>query len=216
MENNNIFIKRILFSILGIVLLSLGIAITKCSLLGMDTYTGMNSSVASFLGISLGNYQLIVNVFLLIIMFIFEPKLLGIGTIINMVFVGYIIELFLETFRYTNIDISLSNNIVFKFVILFIGTLILCFGASMYIITNLGVSPYDSLAIIISNKINILSFAKARIITDIICVLIGSFVGIVLGDDNFGKFIGIGTIFITIVTGPMIEKFNKVVVRLII
>lgn len=54
-------LRRILSSALGIIILSLGISINKGSVLGMDTFTGMNTTVSNYFNMSLGNYQLILN-----------------------------------------------------------------------------------------------------------------------------------------------------------
>ena len=49
----------------------------------------MNYGISHKLGMSFGNYQLLSNIVLLIIVIIFEEKLIGTGTFGNMILVGY-------------------------------------------------------------------------------------------------------------------------------
>ena len=53
--------------------------------MGTDTCSAMNYGISHKLGMSFGNYQLL----LLIIAIIFEKNLIGTGTFGNMILVGY-------------------------------------------------------------------------------------------------------------------------------
>lgn len=204
-------IRSIFSSAIGVIILSLGISINKGSALGMDTYTGMNTTVADYFNMSLGNYQLILNSILLLSMFIFGRYLLGLGTVLNMVFVGYLVDFFLKIFNGTVLSFSVEKSIGIRLLLLIIGTLILCLGASLYITADLGVAPYDALAIMMSDHIKKLPFSVARIITDVVCVIVGLIFGTVLGPYPFGTIIGIGTILTAFGTGPFIGFFNMTI-----
>lgn len=204
-------LRRILSSALGIIILSLGISINKGSVLGMDTFTGMNTTVSNYFNMSLGNYQLILNIILLLSMFILGKYLLGLGTVLNMVFVGYLVDFFLKTFEGTILDFEVEKSLVIRLILLVIGTVILCLGASLYMTANLGVAPYDALAIMMSDHIDKLPFSVARIITDVICVVVGLIFGTLLGPYPFGAIIGIGTVITALGTGPIIDLFNRTI-----
>lgn len=216
MSLKNYSIRRILCSILGVAVLSFGISICKGSLLGMDTYTGMNTAVSNYIGISLGNYQLVLNIVLLISMVFFGRHLLGLGTVINMVFVGYLVDFFLNIFKGTFISADEEKTFLIKIILLVVGAIILCLGASLYMTADLGVSPYDALAIMINNHVPRISFKIARIGTDLVCVIVGLVFGTVLGNSPFGTIVGIGTVLTAFGTGPFIEFFNKTISKLLV
>ncbi len=211
MNLKNYSLRKILCSVLGVTILSFGISICKGSLLGMDTYTGMNTAVSNYLGASLGNYQLVLNILLLLSMLFFGRHLLGLGTVINMVFVGYMVDFFLSMFKGTFISADEEKSFLVKIMLLIVGAIILCLGASLYMTADLGVAPYDALAIMIADHAPNVSFRVARIGTDFICVVVGFIFGTVLGDSPFGTIVGVGTILTAFGTGPFIEFFNHTI-----
>ena len=62
--------------------------------LGTDPFSGMNMAVADMIGMAYGNFQLIVNIVLLIIEIAFGRRFLGIGTVVNAVCLAYITTFF--------------------------------------------------------------------------------------------------------------------------
>jgi len=75
----------------------------------------------------------------------------------------------------------------------------LCFGSSLYFIADMGVSTYDAVALIMSEK-KIARFQYCRIGTDIICTAVGF---------SLGAIVGVGTVFTAFFMGPIIAFFNK-------
>lgn len=109
-----------------------------------------------------------------------------------MVFVGYLIQIFSNSFL--NISLFFTNS-----ALLLVGILILTMGASLYFTSNLGVAPYDAVGLILSKRLNI-KFQYCRIFTDAVLVIL-SFI--------FHGPLGIATIFIALFTGPLISFWNK-------
>ena len=94
-----------------------------------------------------------------------------------------------------------------RFIFMVAGVIVLSFAASLYQTADLGISPYDSIAIIISNKFKI-KFFWARIITDSICVIISfALGGITLG------ILGIGSFICALGMGPIVHFFHTKVSR---
>ena len=62
--------------------------------LGTDPCTLMNVAIADTIGMSLGNWQALLNTVLLVIVVIFGGRNLGFGTLANMFLVGYSIDFF--------------------------------------------------------------------------------------------------------------------------
>ena len=63
----NINWKHVLIMCIGNILAGMGIAIFKLAGLGTDPFSGMNMAVAAKLGMAYGNFQLLVNVVLLVV-----------------------------------------------------------------------------------------------------------------------------------------------------
>ena len=73
-------------SFIGVAILSMG---TTFSRGGLDPFTAMNTGISNKLGIGLGVYQLAVNLVIFIFILWLDRKQIGIGTILNMVLVGF-------------------------------------------------------------------------------------------------------------------------------
>ena len=85
-----------------------------------------------------------------------------------------------------------------------------CIAASLYITADLGVSTYDAVALIIVNTWKKGKFRYVRIITDIVCILIGIATFLISGGKiiQVPTIVGIGTIITAFFMGPLIEFFN--------
>ena len=91
------------------------------------------------------------------------------------------------------------------------GFIALCFGSSLYMIADMGVSTYDAIALVCSEKWKLGKFQQVRISSDFLCIAIG--IGLYLlgggSADSISAFVNIGTIltafcmghFLIIVTG---------------
>ena len=93
---------------------------------------------------------------------------------------------------------------------LVVGVVIICFGSAFYMTADLGVSTYDAVALIIVNTWKRGKFQYVRIITDVICVLLGVALFLVSGGAarDIITIAGVGTIITAFFMGPLIEFFN--------
>ncbi|WP_139650950.1 YczE/YyaS/YitT family protein [Raoultibacter phocaeensis] len=187
--------KRVAFSTLGIVIISLGIAVNRIGGVGVDPFTAMNIGISDMLGISLGVYQLVVNLIILIPIFIFGRKQIGIGTIINLVGVGFLVDFF--TWALTS-TLPLDGGLVQAGICLVIGVALFTFGVSTYMNTDTGVAPYDAVAIVISNRTPA-PYTPVRMAQDILVAIVAFFVG--------GP-IGVFTVIAAFFAGPLITFWN--------
>lgn len=187
---------RFLMSVIGVLFSGLSVGFFKLSQFGTDPFQCLMAGIYNVINIDFGLLYIIINLLILLIVFILDKHFIGIGTIINLFLVGYVVDLsysFLQqNFNY--------DGLVFRIISLIIGFTGLCFGSSIYFTANMGVSTYDALSLHMANK-NIAPFKFCRILTDLICVTTGVLLGGVAG---------LGTIITAFFMGPLINYFNNI------
>ena len=96
-------------------------------------------------------------------------------------------------------------------VCLIIGILIICVASSFYMTADIGVSTYDAVALIISNTWHIGKFKYVRIVTDVVCVILGVALYFLSGASfsGIGAVIGAGTIITAFFMGPLVDFFAR-------
>ena len=88
--------------------------------------------------------------------------------------------------------------------------MILCLSSALYFTADLGVSTYDAVALVWSQRQHKIKFAYCRVICDLVCVTLGVILLLIAGKDFseiFGE-VGIGTIITAFFMGPLITYFN--------
>lgn len=207
-------VRRTIAVILGNIILGMGAAGLRFSLLGNEPYTAMNMAISDGIHMSLGNYQLILNLGLFIIQLIWGRAYIGFGSIINLCFLGYIVE---ASGYVLNLLLNSAEGytLVQKVLFMILSLVVLTLGISMYQTADLGVAPYDYLALGITDHFPTPYFLN-RVITDAFSVL--TIVLVVLGGLITWKesHLGIGTIAGAFFLGPLINvhnKFNKKWIR---
>ena len=187
--------KRLIMCIIGVLLSGVAAGIFGFTAFGMDPFQVFAHGVWGRTPISYGTFYVILNGILLAFMFFFNRRMIGLGTIINLFLLGYVVE-------YTGavLDRVFPVPSVYLRVALMILALILAsLAASLYFVADMGVSAYDWLALTISEKKG-WAFRVVRIATDFICVLTGGLLG---------ATVGIGTVLTAFCMGPVIQFFNE-------
>ncbi|WP_062532294.1 YczE/YyaS/YitT family protein [Jeotgalibaca dankookensis] len=198
------FLLGSLVSIIGITLISFGAALSESMNMGLDPFTAINRGASSLLGFSLGNFQLGVNLVILAIVFFMKKSLIGWGTIYNMVLVGYQVEFFNNLFG--NFFTVEEMSLVIRIIITIAAIAIFAFGVAIYMDTELGVSPYDAITPLITDRTG-WSYTPVRVAQDLI---------IVVGAYFLGGPVGIATIITGFFAGPLISFFSEKVSQPII
>lgn len=196
---DNQYVYRLKFTIIGVIIIAIGVTFLKESGFGMDPFTSMNLGVSQAIKSSLGVFQLKVNIGLFVIMLLTGRRYIGVGTITNMVFIGFMVDFF-------SLIIPNVYNIEFKIIFTVIGIIITCLGVALYSSADLGVAPYDAFGWIVEDITNQkIKFKVTRIFTDAICVLIGL---------HYGGPIGVNTAIMVFFTGPLVEFFKQKICNL--
>ena len=196
------FGPRFAMTLSGVLLCAIAVGFFKDSLFGVDpfqcfaqgTWGGLFSGMTDY-----GTYYMIISLVLLAVDFFLDKHYIGIATFVNLFLTGYIVDFSASTINRLVPDPSLIVRIVF----LLVGILVMCLASSLYMTSDLGVSVYDAVPIIISNKTK-WPFRFCRIGTDVICVAAGFAAGLVPG---------IGTLITAFFMGPLVDFFNRKISR---
>ena len=194
------FGKRLIFMFVGVFLMGFFLSFLIEVDLGTDPCTFMNLTISRALGISFGNWQVILNVFLFVIVILFGRFLIGPGTLANMILIGYIADFFCYLWEKT-IPERYFTQFPSRALIFAVALFFFIIAVSFYINANLGVSPYDAIPQIISLRIfPKVPFSAIRIAYDFLVILVGVFFK---GKPN------VGIVLMALFLGPCISVVGK-------
>ena len=189
-------VLKSLVSLLGVVFIGLGATFLKMGHVGLDPFTALNIGMSNHLGISLGTYQLAVNVVIFVFILFLDRKQIGIVTLFNMVLDGYEIQFFSVVYEH---HVAEGIHIPLIIVDAIIGILLFTLGTSLYMSVDLGVAPYDAIAPVIVEKFPKTKYQWVRSTQDILFMVSGFLAG---GD------VGVMTIIVSFFAGPLINFWN--------
>lgn len=203
--------KRIGMSLFGVIICAVSVGIFKIAALGVDPFQSFMAGLDAMIPIDFGTLYVITNAVMLLFALVFDKHYIGIATFINLFLLGYITQ-----FTYDFLQkIIVAPSIMIRILCLIVGVVIICFGSAFYMTADLGVSTYDAVALIICNTWKKGKFQYVRIITDIVCVILGVALFLLAGGElaQIPTIAGIGTIITAFFMGPLIEFFNVHVAR---
>ena len=194
MEKGNIY-KRILMMLIGNVILGMGAGMLRAADFGVDPYQCFVLGIDKALKLGYGTTFVIVNAVFLVLMLILARKMLNVGTLVNMFFLGYIID-----FSYSMcMKITSSPSFFVRVVYFIVSILLITFSSAVIYTADMGVSTYDWIALKTAEVQKKVSFKWCRVGTDLICVIIGLIFSIIPG---------IGTIVTAFLLGPLVSFFR--------
>lgn len=189
--------RRIPVLLVSVILMGMCVAFFEKIAVGTDPSTVLNLSVAQNVlhWDNLGTWQLIFNVILLtIILLAREGRFIGLGSLANMVLVGYsrdffkpIVELLLP---------GQVESLLVRFSVFVPTTLLFLVAVAFYMVVELGTAPYDAIPQIIAAHTKKVSFTVIRICFDIAVTVTGMLLG--------GQ-IGVFTVAACFFLGPVIS-----------
>lgn len=187
--------RRIGMMLCSILLMGFGISVFSFSGMGVDPFTALNMSVSAKLGLSFGFWQMLVNAVLLLFVARFSKKLINLGTVINMVGVGYVCDFFTAIYdRFLPAPTALPVRLV----LMLCGVVLLSLSASLFFTASLGVGPYDAVGFVLRDKSPI-PYKWCRVLTDVVCTGVAFLLA--------GP-VGVGTVVTAFCMGPIVAFFN--------
>ena len=173
-RNDNLqnWLIRYAFFFLGLVCFGLGIAISvKVQHLGLHPWDVLNVAFFDRFGLSIGTWSVIVGLVLILISLLVSRKYVNIGTFLNALLIGPILDLFLWLDILPNASHSWTDYLLLLLGILIVGT-----GGGLYVAGGIGAGPRDGFMLSMSDKTG-LSVSKARIMVECVVLLIGYLLG---------------------------------------
>lgn len=199
--------KRIFISLIGVIITAFRIGAFKFAAFGVDPFQSFMTGIDTIIPLDFGTVYVIVNAALLLFALIFDRHYIGIAAFINLLLLGYVVD-FSQRLLLTAIP---GPSIAVSAILFIIGFVFLCLGSSLYMTADIGVSTYDAIALICTNKWKLGKFRVIRIITDTLCILIGIALYLIGGGTagTIFTFVSIGTIITAFFMGPIIDLFNR-------
>jgi len=194
METLKLDLKKFPILFLGFIFLSVGVMLTKRAELGMDSWGVFHLGISNNIDLSMGQVIQIVGAIILLLSVIFLKTKIGFGTILNVAFVGYLIDYSDEIYTF------FPNSTIEKVLIFTFGLLFITFGRSLYISAKLGAGPRDGLFVGLSRITQIdVKYVKPAIE---FTVLVSGYI--------LGGPVGFGTIFLIVTSGYLVQYFFKI------
>jgi uncharacterized membrane protein YczE len=200
MKNNKQFILRFCGMLIGVLLLGLGESLLIYTGWGVDPLGALSLSVSHLSGLPYGTCMLMENIVLLAFELILARKLIGIGTLCNMVLIGYVAGFFSE--QWSRLPFLTGQSLAARVTALVVGLAVFTVAAAMYMAAGLGIGAYDWFPIWLARRTKKPSLRLIRILWD------GAFALLAL---IFGRGLGIGvvTLGVVLALGPVIESLGN-------
>ncbi|SJZ72794.1 YczE/YyaS/YitT family protein [Selenihalanaerobacter shriftii] len=182
-------IKKWIQFIIGLIIVSIGIVLTIKADLGAAPWDVFHISLTKHINmLTVGKASQLTGLAVILFSFFIARIKPTSGTIINMLLVGFMIDLIMSI-------IPQPITIIYQYIYLIGGIAIVGFGVAVYITAHCGTGPRDSLMMALTKKFNI-DIQWIRSSLELGALIIGYLLG--------GP-VGIGTICIALGIGPMLS-----------
>jgi len=189
--------KRIPLLLLGFILIGFCVGFMRLLDLGIDPFGASLLGISGITGVSFGTLMLLSSIPMLIFIFAKKRTLIGIGTIIAMFAIGYLIDFF---YFYMSNLISIELSLPVRIGLLVITLMILAFGCALTITADLGLITYDALGIVFEDMTGgKIKFRWIRLGMDLFFAVL-AFV--------LGATVGIATALTIFIIGPFVNFFR--------
>jgi len=179
-------ISTFFFLCFGLILFGLGEGLLIVSTMGNSPWTVLAEGIHLDVGFSIGLITIFISIVVLLFWFPLNQKP-GIGTILNALIIGLMIDLCIRF-------VQTPENYISQLLLAIIAVLTVGLGGGIYLVANLGPGPRDGLMIGLQKKTN-LPIAAVRAFLEITVMSIGWYLG---------GTVGIGTLLFAFGIGPAV------------
>ena len=186
-----LFAEKLLRCVAGLALFGIGITLFIRADLGLAPWDIFHTGVAERLDISVG-VVIVGTGLLLLLLWIPLRQKPGLGTILNALEIGLMVDVSKQF-------IGETNNLVVRLLLVLAGLVVVGIGTAMYLGSDLGSGPRDGIMLGMTKREffgRFLSIRLARTLIEVTVLLAGLFLG--------GK-VGIGTVVFMFGIGPLVQ-----------
>lgn len=194
--------KRIIISLVGLILCGIGVAMFLYSGMGVDPASVFELGIGRVFGISYGTSSALINVIILLIVFFIDKSFINISSVIAIFGIGYTAD-FVR--KILTILVQGEIHLLLKLVLILVGLFIMSCGIATYIKADLGVGAIDLISEIISRKTKV-QYRLVIVIGDTAFVVIGYILG---------GTVGVGTVVAAFLTGPTVQLVRPSIERIL-
>lgn len=200
------FLKRLMIVIFAVIMMGFSLSWLVLVDMGTDPCTLMNLTISEKLGMTLGNWQALLNCILLILVIFFGKEHIGFGTLANMFLVGYSLDFFSWLWTQIGIDVYFQSTTV-RYAVFLPALILFVIAAAVYMDVELGTSPYDAMSYIMAKVLPKVPFRLLRISYDMLIIVIAWI---------FGGRVQIVTVLMALLLGPVIGIIGNILRPLLI
>lgn len=195
--------RRCVVLLLSVTMMGLCVAIFDQIGFGTDPCSVLNLGVARLLGMQFGTYQLLYNCLLLLLLLALkEWRRIGLGSLANMVLVGYTKDFF--DWVINSIHPLTGESLMVRVAAFAPAMALFLVAVSFYMVVELGVAPYDAIPQVIAARQKRVGFSTVRVIWDVTVTVLGFLAG---------STVGVVTVITGFCLGPIItaiaNRFRK-------
>ena len=171
--------RRLAVLTVSLIVIGVCVAVFKTVGFGTDPCSTFTLGVSARTGISFGTCQLVFNLLMFLPVIRFDLSRIGVGTVANMVGIGYVADftMWLMSPHIPPEGLSMAARIAL-FTVSMAAFLI---AAAFYMVVDLGVAPYDAIPQLIAARTNRLSARAIRMLWDISILSLGFLLGSTVG-----------------------------------
>lgn len=194
-ENRKLFKWRIAFFLFGLFLISIGVNITIASNFGVGGWDAANIGMVMNFGFSIGFWLNVWAIVYLLISSLLIKERIKLECLVTSIFLGFCIDMWNILFSQLVIE-----TLPLQFITFLIGITTTSLGAGIYLVSNLPANPIDHLMMVITKRFPKVSIATSKYVVE----GVGMLLGLLLGGP-----VGLGTILMILIFGPIIQFFYK-------
>lgn len=184
----------------GLFVMSVGIAMSYQSGLGLSPWDVLNDGASAVLPITFGQASIVIGLLILLIDVLLHERV-GFGTFINILIVGMIVDLIV----WTNVIPSYRavaglGQIVPRLCLCVLSLIPSAYGMYLYMSARLGSGPRDGLMCAVTRRCTKIPVGAVRIALEGMALLVGWLLG--------GR-VGLGTIILVFGNGPVMQTIFR-------
>lgn len=178
-------VKKLIRLMIGFIFCAFGIVLSINANLGLAPWDVLHQGVSKLTGITMGQASIIIGIIVILADIILGENL-GWGTILNMIIIGWLMDLFMFSGL-----IPQANNLLMGIIMIIAGMISMGIGCYLYIGAGLGSGARDGMMVAIQKRTS-KPVSLVRMSIEICALIIGYMLGGTVGIGTIISGVGLG------------------------